>query len=779
MTPLDDEFKPVSRREPCAICGKPDWCRRSASGGHECHRTTDKVSGSFQRVAVTPNNFGVYRLSGGTGHAKPRLRNNAITPPPKAAKPPRVFDSPEAAAADFARWKCGEVEKIYEWMPNWYRARIKLPDGKTFCEITRQGEGWIQRGPKQPHPLYRQHELPLHGIVFVCEGEKACDAGRSIGLQCTTSGAADSAKRADWRSLAGREICILPDNDTPGARYAASVIQQLCALHPPAHVKVLALPGLANGDDLFEFVYMHCADQTADQVREEVLALATNAPLLTQPTVTRDAFQPFPLPDLPAPLAAFVHEHSKAMGCDPIFVAVPALASMAAAIGNSHIVEVKPGWLEPCVLWCVVVSRPSTYKTPGLEVALRPARRRQEVAIQAYRQAMRVYAEDRARWEGTAKSKRGPAPTPPTCERLIVEDITIEALAVRLQENPRGLCLVLDELAALFGSFNQYRPRGAGADEARYLSMFRASPLSVDRKSNNGPLIYVPRAALTITGGIQPATLARCLSPRFFENGFAGRFLWAMPPLTTRRWSDAVADPKVDADFEHVLNSLYDLPLRVDAQSAPEPLPVQLSREARERFKCFFDEHSTVSAELEEKEASAFGKLEAYCARFALLFHVVAAVSEGVRTDARPVTAATMEAAIRVTRWFAQEVRRIYAFLGGSDQERTRSELAEWIADRGGRVTARDLTHGLRRFRDRPDEACAALDELVEQGYGRWEAPPPAPAGGKPTKRFALLSTDTVTRTPAGDPVEGGSGDGDAGGAPQMGGAPPQGWALR
>ena len=46
---------------------------------------------------------------------------------------------------------------------------------------------------------------------------------RALRALATTSGAADSAPKADWRPLAGRDVTIWPDNDEAGQRYADAV----------------------------------------------------------------------------------------------------------------------------------------------------------------------------------------------------------------------------------------------------------------------------------------------------------------------------------------------------------------------------------------------------------------------------------------------------------------------------------------------------------------------------------------------------------------------------
>src|SRR5262249_18878734 len=47
----------------------------------------------------------------------------------------------------------------------------------------------------------------------------------------TTSGAADSAAKADWRPLSSRKIYIWPDHDEAGQRYATAVTDTLLALN--------------------------------------------------------------------------------------------------------------------------------------------------------------------------------------------------------------------------------------------------------------------------------------------------------------------------------------------------------------------------------------------------------------------------------------------------------------------------------------------------------------------------------------------------------------------
>jgi hypothetical protein len=76
--------------------------------------------------------------------------------------------------------------------------------------------------------LNKADVLASSGTVYVCEGPKACEAGASIGLLCTTSAhGSKSPAKTDWSPLRGRPVVILPDNDPAGRGYAEDVARIL------------------------------------------------------------------------------------------------------------------------------------------------------------------------------------------------------------------------------------------------------------------------------------------------------------------------------------------------------------------------------------------------------------------------------------------------------------------------------------------------------------------------------------------------------------------------
>lgn len=130
----------------------------------------------------------------------------------------------------------------------------------------------------EPRPLYGLPEIHAStGTIWVVEGEKPADALRSIGLTSTTSphGAA-AADKADWSPLAGREVVIFPDNDEPGADYAADVAEILSKLNPPANVRFVRPEGLPEGGDAYEFCEQRDASEP-ETIRAELEKLAAEA----------------------------------------------------------------------------------------------------------------------------------------------------------------------------------------------------------------------------------------------------------------------------------------------------------------------------------------------------------------------------------------------------------------------------------------------------------------------------------------------------------------------
>lgn len=211
-------------------------------------------------------------------------------------KPYATFD--EAIASVAAVKRC-QPEAVYKyWTPEGklFGATIRFPDaqrGKTFSLVTSRDGGWVNKGPKDGErwPLYGVRDigdvwLPENrSPILVVEGEGKVEAAKRLGLTAVSSpNGASSASIADWSPIAAFPVAILPDNDAPGRKHAANVAAILQQLNPLASVRIVELPGLADGGDLKDLV-SEAGDDAAKlrELKSMVIDAVETAPRLELP----------------------------------------------------------------------------------------------------------------------------------------------------------------------------------------------------------------------------------------------------------------------------------------------------------------------------------------------------------------------------------------------------------------------------------------------------------------------------------------------------------------
>jgi len=694
---------------------------------------------------------------------------------------------------------------------------------KTILPFSLIDGQWVNKAMPAPRPLWNLPELlalPSEAWVYVCEGEKSAHAARAIGFVATCSaGGSGAPTQSDWSPLRDKVVVILPDNDEPGEEYADAVAA-LCRAAGAKEVRVLRLcehwPQLPEAGDIVDVLELVGGD--ADSVHERIdeIAVATTP----ERAVNRGhsnipRYRPFPVDALPDPLRAFVSEGAAAIGCDASFIALPLLSSLAGAVGNTRRIQLKRGWSEPAVIWTAIIGESGTQKSPAFRYSLRPAHARQHRQMKEHGEAMKQWeAETKlheialAKWkkEATSAKRRSsdadgaadadagadadgelrdadhlaaglstvqaraaesstaqpPAsPERPICPRTWIEDCTTEALATLLQENPRGLLTLRGELSGWF-SFGQYKNGGGADDVARWLQMFDADPLIVDRKTSG--TTYVPNAAVALAGGVQPAILHRALGEQHRQNGLLARLLLAYPPRRAKRWSEAEVDPFVENAVTLLFDRLYELEADRTVDGDAEPRQLRLDALAKQAWVDFVNEHGEEQLTLVGDEAAAWSKLEGYAARLALLVHLVrAAVEDATLSNPEIVDAASIASGVRMSRWFAAEARRVYAMLAADETEQEEQRLVDLLARQGKSVSPREWQR--IRSLDTVREARAELDRMAAAGIGEWHRAPPGPKGGQPTARFVLsgcpASSDGTSPTAQhGGPVAAGAANG-------------------
>lgn len=470
-------------------------------------------------------------------------------------------------------------------------------------------------------------------------------------------------------------------------------------------------------------------------------------------------YRPFPLDVLPEPVRGFVRAAAAAINCDPAFVVMPTLAALASAIGNTRRIQLKHGWEEPPILWSVIVAESGAKKSPPLDLALRPVYDRQHGAMKRFaqemsdhRKALKEHKRRQTKWEKSREEGGDPPeePSAPICDRCWCDDATVESVAPLLVQQPRGLVMKRDELAAWFGSFDKYAKGSgrSGGDAAKWIEMHGGRSVLIDRKTTAN--LYIPRAALCVTGGIQPAILKRSLTQELHDNGLLARLLLAMPPVRVRQWSEARVDSALLARHHDIYDRLFSLEPGRAEDGDWSPIALPLTPDAKECWIAFYNAHAAEQADLTGDLAAAWSKLEGYAARLALVEQCVRWAAEGCLPVGGPdaVDVKAIEAGVTLSRWFGAEATRIYDMLGESDEQAERRQLEELVQRRGGRITARELMRCCRSYKT-ADGAEAALEELVKTGRAAWEPAPGSGQGGRPTRCLCLTRPVDVDRTAA------------------------------
>lgn len=328
---------------------------------------------------------------------------------------------------------------------------------------------------------------------------------------------------------------------------------------------------------------------------------------------------PFPLASLPGPIRQFVEEGAPAFPVPPELLALPSLVAAGVAIGNSRVVELKPGgWKERPALYAAVVCESGSMKSPAMAQATECLKKHQTLSTRTW-----------------------------------TSDATVESIARILHQAPRGILLYKDELSAWVRAMNQYRS-GKGADKEFYLSMWGGQSFVVDRVGLEGGPICIRNPFLSVVGAIPPDMLAELDPSAGQADGFLPRLLFAWPQRIPTKWSHARVSPTTTQAYEKLFADLLDL--EYDPDQGPSCLP--LTSEAQARFIEWHDKHIP---EVNEPAASpyldgCYSKLKGYCARLALI-HAVA--SDPATQD---VGVGSVEAAISLVDYFKAQAVRIDGF---------------------------------------------------------------------------------------------------------------------
>ncbi|TAF75886.1 MAG: DUF3987 domain-containing protein [Alphaproteobacteria bacterium] len=437
----------------------------------------------------------------------------------------------------------------------------------------------------------------------------------------------------------------------------------------------------------------------------------------------------FPLATLPPMLAQVIHDAALSKSAPIGYVASTVLSLAGGLIGISRSINPKHDWYEPPTLWMMIVGAPSSNKSPAMDVCSRIIEELEleinsdyEALKAEYQEKMKLYeAQEKLSKEQTKKAlKDGDAlpdkeeaikqPHPPRRKRIVVTTGSIEQIAELVQQNPRGLCMVRDEMAGLLMNMERY---GGGTDRQFYIESFGGRRYTVDTRNRPEPLI-IQRLLLTLLGGIQPQRLTEIFHAST-DDGLSARFLYDCSDRVPIQRHNTRYDKKL---LMHIFTRLYKLELRMDQYGTPQSISVPFEEDARD---CLFDYAEHLAQREQEADGlleSHIGKMRGYVVRIA---GVLAFLDWAVGTDWDEPTSIekhTVERAITlVDAYYLPMAVRCFGDMALPQEQRDARLILKWLSkQRTAILDASQLPRAKNsplRDRKRRDHA---LDFMCEAG---------------------------------------------------------------
>jgi hypothetical protein len=456
-------------------------------------------------------------------------------------------------------------------------------------------------------------------------------------------------------------------------------------------------------------------------------------------------------------MAAWVDAESTHTQTPPELAAGMALASLAAVTQGAAVIECRPGWTEELVLRFVIQLPSGERKSKVVADASRPVRAierersedaKHDVAKalathamleQKQRDLERKVAREQADPEDLALAAEALADAPQLFSpRILIDDITPEALAGRLAEHGRIASLSAETplLSNLAGNYSDGRPNLHLACQS-----YDGESTSIDRRGRAAELIDRPLFSFGIAA--QPDVLAGYVrNGQMRAQGFLARCAFLAPASLVGRRN--TLPPPVP----HHVTDAYDRLIRSAAERAE--MLTKLTKPPRDRGFVGFVGTETTSPGVLRFDAAAQARFDSLCAsheprldpntgdlapiadwankhpgrvaRIAGQLHL----AEHDASDR--VDLATLVAAERIGECL---IAHALFVLHGED---TFAPWRRWLNNRGNpTVTLHEIHRRLGRSAT-ADDARALAQQLSDAGYLKPVESKPGPSGGRPSE---------------------------------------------
>lgn len=445
----------------------------------------------------------------------------------------------------------------------------------------------------------------------------------------------------------------------------------------------------------------------------------------------------FPVECLPDGIKPYIKAVDESLQVPVDMVSSLVLVVMSLCIQGKFWINVKPDWIESLNLYVVVVGRPSERKSPTLKEVTRPIfryvdeeneRRKPEIAEYELKKKiingkLKVIQEALSKKNSKTKYTMQDALD---CQkeleeleevklmRLVVDDVTPEALVKAMKENDERMAIISAE-GGVFGMMAGRYSNNTNIDI--FLKGYSGEYYSSIRVGREGADLRHPY--LTIGLAVQPQVITDIMDNKDFRGkGLLARFLYTVPNTRVgeRTYRTKEVSPFVRKEYEDLCKELLDIPDGFDRF-------IKLSPEADKLAEEYYlwIEHQLTN-ELEEIEDWA-GKLHGNTMRIAGVLHVI---KHKVNSINVLLEEDTMKSAIEIGKYYLEHSKAAFDIMGLSDPPEVQD--AKYIIsrleqndlndknDKINSISKRDALRMCQRFKTL-EEMEPGLRCLEEHGY--------------------------------------------------------------
>jgi hypothetical protein len=366
----------------------------------------------------------------------------------------------------------------------------------------------------------------------------------------------------------------------------------------------------------------------------------------------------FPVDVFPLKVQKIISATNENLNFPIDFIGASMLFTVSVAVGNTHKVEVKKGWLESSVLYLAIVARAGTNKSHPLSWALQPIVDHDKGTYRVYEQQRKDYEKSLSLSKKERKQQAIDEPTKPIWQKFLLSDFTPEALAEVHKFNKRGIGVYVDELAGWFKNFNRYNK---GSEMEFWLSAWSGKPINIDRKT--GEPIFIPLPYIPVAGTIQNGLLNELAKDSRIQNGFIDRILFVIPDnIQKPYWSDTELNPVFAKEWKGIITKLLSLLITNDETLNPLPDILFFSPEAKLILFEWQKKNTDQSNDPENEEVSGiYSKLEMYVVRLALLLEMMRYACD--ENDKRTISIEAMQGAIKLIEYFKKSALKVNSII--------------------------------------------------------------------------------------------------------------------